>query len=172
MAGYDSFFAGLEKCHKIILCSQSEYFRAACSNGFKETLTSRLDLSEDQPYHIKLMLDFLYTQKVDFSEMPAIRSCEFFEALIALYALGTKYLIPSFCHHVAMHFEEAIDDAHIPAHMDTSCALFHCIPLVYASTPENDRTLRNIVVHKVLRLMFRPKRPRSLDAEYKPVFLE
>ncbi|KAL9592454.1 MAG: hypothetical protein Q9179_006704, partial [Wetmoreana sp. 5 TL-2023] len=49
----------------MVLCTQSKFFEAACFNGFKESTASRIDLSENDPCYITLMIDFLYTQNYD-----------------------------------------------------------------------------------------------------------
>ncbi|KAL9598110.1 MAG: hypothetical protein Q9179_004035 [Wetmoreana sp. 5 TL-2023] len=92
------------KCHKVIVCAQSKFFEAACSNGFKESSASKIELPEDDPYLIGLMLEFLYTQtytpddkascnRVDPEDPKYIPKVH-----ISLYALGDKYAIPALCH--------------------------------------------------------------------------
>ncbi|KAL8664512.1 MAG: hypothetical protein Q9168_007891 [Polycauliona sp. 1 TL-2023] len=58
------------RCHKVVVCSQSEFFRAACGGGFKETTTSTINFPDDNPALIKIMLDFMYTWSYDLPKPP------------------------------------------------------------------------------------------------------
>ncbi|KAI2687588.1 hypothetical protein CBS147326_6534 [Penicillium roqueforti] len=51
--------------HKLLVCSRSEYFRRACSSGFKETYNP-IHLDEQDPILIEKMLEFLYTGNYTF----------------------------------------------------------------------------------------------------------
>lgn len=45
--------------HKAVVCLQSEYFSTAC-RGFKEAEKNRIDLQEDDPQAVQLMVYFFY----------------------------------------------------------------------------------------------------------------
>ncbi|KAL8725846.1 MAG: hypothetical protein Q9166_007092 [cf. Caloplaca sp. 2 TL-2023] len=95
------------------------------------------------------MLEFLYTQTYNLNKsLPTMfnekdRHIQFAETNIALYTLGDKYAIFSLCSHAANCFDTVICDRITGA--DTDVAL-GAIPSVYAAAPENDRTLRDMVV--------------------------
>ncbi|KAL8859031.1 MAG: hypothetical protein Q9178_004512 [Gyalolechia marmorata] len=136
-------------CHKIILCAQSKFFKAACSNGFKGAAASQIDLSGEDLGYIKLMLEFLYTQTYDVDSYgapsvdPWLRKANILKIHIGLYTLGDKYAIPSLCRYAASCFRSDMHHLCWDCDMDM---LLDCIPSVYASCPENDRTLRDILL--------------------------
>ncbi|KAK5165456.1 uncharacterized protein LTR77_008985 [Saxophila tyrrhenica] len=45
--------------HRIVLCNRSEYFKRALQSGFKEGLESVIELHEDDPNAVELMLEWL-----------------------------------------------------------------------------------------------------------------
>ncbi|GKU04926.1 hypothetical protein FLAG1_07662 [Fusarium langsethiae] len=48
--------------HKAIVCSRSSFFAAACDGELKEAKTGEIDLPEDDPVAVKMMIRYLYTQ--------------------------------------------------------------------------------------------------------------
>lgn len=78
---------------------------------------------------------------------------------MTLYALGDKYAIPMLCGYVAdfkftmQHLLDCITKVHSsrPPGSYFMRILLDCITMVYTSTPENDRTLRNYLVHGIAR---------------------
>lgn len=53
------------KCHQAIICPQSKPLAAALNGSFKEATTREIDLEEEDPDIVKLMLDFLYRGDYD-----------------------------------------------------------------------------------------------------------
>ncbi|USP74896.1 glycoside hydrolase family 16 protein [Curvularia clavata] len=49
------------KTHKMIVCTQSEFFAAALRFGGKESEESKIDLPHDEPIIVKLLVQYLYT---------------------------------------------------------------------------------------------------------------
>ncbi|KAL8960478.1 MAG: hypothetical protein Q9183_005458 [Haloplaca sp. 2 TL-2023] len=47
--------------HRVVLCTASKFFAAACDGPYKEAQNATIDLSEDDPQALKRMLRFLYT---------------------------------------------------------------------------------------------------------------
>ncbi|KAI4266376.1 MAG: hypothetical protein L6R38_008785 [Xanthoria sp. 2 TBL-2021] len=129
------------KCHKVILCAQSEYFKTACNNLSGDK--SKLYLSEEKLDHIKIMLEFLYTQTYDLSKQVdnKVSRCLM---IIHLYAMGERFAIPKLQQHAHDDFEKMVHgsrDTH-----DGTDFLLSCISTVYYSTAETDRSLRDILV--------------------------
>ena len=94
------------------------------------------------------MLDFFYSQTYAIEDT--------FQALfdynypryaltthITLYALGDKYEIPHLSEYAAFRSGERCRKADV-------CGLLRCLPLVYTSTPETDRTLRDLVIEEMI----------------------
>ncbi|KAK5170364.1 uncharacterized protein LTR77_004951 [Saxophila tyrrhenica] len=48
------------KAHKVVVCSQSDFFHKACDGEFKEAQTGVVTLKEDDPNVVEVMLHFMY----------------------------------------------------------------------------------------------------------------
>ncbi|KAF7560163.1 hypothetical protein G7046_g4000 [Stylonectria norvegica] len=49
------------KAHRAVVCTQSSFFDKAFDGGFKEAISRVIELLEDDPYILQLLLEFLYT---------------------------------------------------------------------------------------------------------------
>lgn len=90
-------------------------------------------------------MDFLYTQSYktenDSKEVASFSHPKnIFVAHVSLYALGDKYQIPALCTFSANQFHWLISSE------PRVFQLLMCVPLIYSSTPETDRRLRDLVV--------------------------
>ncbi|KAF5620788.1 kelch 4 [Fusarium sp. NRRL 52700] len=50
------------KVHKAIICPQSAFFKAACDSIFKEAQTGEIELPDDDPVPVRMMIEYLYDQ--------------------------------------------------------------------------------------------------------------
>ncbi|GKZ63425.1 hypothetical protein AnigIFM49718_011833 [Aspergillus niger] len=84
------------KCHRAIICSQSPFFEAALTDGFKETSLSRVDLPCDDVDTIARVLSFCYLQ--DYSQPDDSANLaleEIFRNHLAVYLAADKFsMIP------------------------------------------------------------------------------
>ncbi|KAF4497647.1 hypothetical protein FAGAP_6179 [Fusarium agapanthi] len=48
------------RVHKAIICPRSHFFEAACNGEFKEAQTSTIDLPDDDPIAVRMMIEYLY----------------------------------------------------------------------------------------------------------------
>ncbi|KAG5804747.1 hypothetical protein H9Q74_004426 [Fusarium xylarioides] len=48
------------RVHKAIICPRSNFFEAACSGEFKEAQTGEIDLPDDDPVAVRMMIEYLY----------------------------------------------------------------------------------------------------------------
>ncbi|EHA48232.1 hypothetical protein MGG_14636 [Pyricularia oryzae 70-15] len=46
--------------HRMILSAQSGFFRGACTGNFKEAFTGRIDLPEDDPDILEILIEYIY----------------------------------------------------------------------------------------------------------------
>ncbi|KAG4292324.1 hypothetical protein FPRO06_13577 [Fusarium proliferatum] len=51
------------KVHKAVICPRSDFFKAACGSGFKEAQTGEIELPDDDPFAVSMMIEYLYHQK-------------------------------------------------------------------------------------------------------------
>ena len=95
--------------HKVVVCSQSEFFRRACKGGFKVPLyhrstnpnrgrnanitkegrTNRIELVGDEPEVVSAMISFLYQPEYN---VPTVSNPLLFHAKIC--TIADKYFIP------------------------------------------------------------------------------
>ncbi|KAI4244431.1 MAG: hypothetical protein LQ352_006804 [Teloschistes flavicans] len=90
------------QCHKVIVCSQSRFFEAACSTGYH---VRRLDLTDDDPDLVTIMIEFLYMGEYKPDRMKRYLHTH---QHIAMHGLGEKYAIPALCAHATRMVVEQI----------------------------------------------------------------
>ncbi|KAF4495006.1 hypothetical protein FAGAP_8832 [Fusarium agapanthi] len=120
--------------HKVIVCSQSDVFHAACTGPFKESSTNEFDLSEFSVDHVTWLIDFLYTGAY---ETPKDSNLD---DHIYMFAMGDMYRIEPLAEYAAEKFRVGI------SHLLMLEEVLPLIPLVYNSTPEHRQELRQHVV--------------------------
>ncbi|KAF3922527.1 hypothetical protein ABW21_db0201587 [Orbilia brochopaga] len=109
--------------HKVVLCSQSDYFARACEAAFKERATGEINLSCEPQESVQQMLKFLYSGNygiqttihpqgvgtltdptpADLATAPReaetrrklLFSINMSRLHVAMYTMGDKYLIPT-----------------------------------------------------------------------------
>ncbi|KAI0184039.1 hypothetical protein EV127DRAFT_351381 [Xylaria flabelliformis] len=144
------------RVHKALVCPQSDFFTAACDGGFKETREGIVDLPDDDPWAVKMMVHYFYhfeydTQSVmessqnsseathdSFGEASQIPSSLVLHAKI--YALAEKYNICGLKDFALQEFKAAAAE-----HWATP-GFLEAAREAYISTIEADRGLRDIVV--------------------------
>ncbi|PNP58432.1 hypothetical protein FNYG_15095 [Fusarium nygamai] len=124
--------------HKVIVCSQSKVFHAACTGPFKESSTNEFDLSEFSVEHVKWLIDFLYTGAYLTPKDSNL------DDHIYMFAMGDMYKIEPLAQYAAWQFHCGLSDLLMLEEV------LPLIPLVYNSTPEHRQELREEVV-KFLR---------------------
>ncbi|KAF5718240.1 hypothetical protein FMUND_5336 [Fusarium mundagurra] len=135
--------------HKVIVCSQSKVFHAACTGPFKvslllmlmtvvnipqESSTNEFDLSEFSVDHVKWLIDFLYMGTYQTPKDSNL------DDHIYMFAIGDMYRIEPLAQHAAEKFHCGL------THILMLEEVLPLIPLVYNSTPEHRQELRQEVV--------------------------
>ncbi|KAI0859965.1 hypothetical protein F4860DRAFT_481275 [Xylaria cubensis] len=144
------------RVHKALVCPQSNFFTAACGAGFKETRERIVDLPDDDPWAVKMMVHYFYhfeydTQSVmessqnsseathaSLGEASQIPSSLVLHAKI--YALAEKYNICGLKDFALQEFKAAAAE-----HWATP-GFLEAARVAYISTIEADRGLRDVVV--------------------------
>ncbi|KAF4503391.1 Kelch 21 [Fusarium agapanthi] len=130
------------KVHKIIICSQSPVFRAACAGQFKEAFSGIYDLTSHQPDMVQLMVDYLYMgdYSIDMSEADETNTASNSGALSThaiMYALGDEYDIKGLRDLSARKYSWSLDES-----LELN-EFLSSIPFVYTLTPDSSRGLRD-----------------------------
>lgn len=125
--------------HKAIVCSQSDFFAAACRFG-QEAANGEIHLQEDKPALVKAMIQYLYHLEYDLpdSEDSSEKAGLVFHA--KMYSLADKYNIRGMKAFAQDHFR-------IRAQGNCRAKEFPAaIRIVYKTTVDEDRGLRDVVV--------------------------
>ncbi|KAK3290210.1 uncharacterized protein B0H64DRAFT_349875 [Chaetomium fimeti] len=142
--------------HKAIVCMQSEFLAVACRAGFKETQEGKIDLPDDDPQLVHIMVHYLY--HFDYDTKPQDKGIGFDGSVTnrdetdtnepvtnvlvthaKVYALAEKYLIRGLKVVAQRHFKAATTSV-------TLDGFLQAISEVYSSTIGDDRGLRDIIV--------------------------
>ncbi|KAI4106398.1 MAG: hypothetical protein L6R37_002196 [Teloschistes peruensis] len=133
------------QCHKLVVCAQSSFFRAKCLGGF---LVGVVRLEDAHPGLIRMMLEFLYTQKYIVTEddiMTYNDLCNISRIQILLFRLGEQYQIPTLCNYMSKCLRRRLNSDGLV--MDEH---FDCVALVYGGIPERNQTLRSILIDALM----------------------
>ncbi|KAK3699719.1 hypothetical protein LTR37_016324 [Vermiconidia calcicola] len=82
------------KCHKLILCHNSDYFKMICAPGsrFVETRSNIIELKDDNPQAAEAMLRYTYNLRYDDLGSPQQQTPKFhFDVCV----VAEKYLLPA-----------------------------------------------------------------------------
>ncbi|KAM4065565.1 BTB/POZ domain-containing protein [Hirsutella rhossiliensis] len=150
------------RVHKAIVCPRSRFFAAACNDAFQEGHNGVVNLPEDDPRIVRLMVYFFYhltypAVSLDDADTAAARQHAFLEKVHHLrvhamvYALAEKYSVDGLKDLAMRKFEQEVGK-----HWDSD-DFIQAAEYAYTSTVEGDRGLRNLVVktfeehHSLLR---------------------
>ena len=156
------------KVHKIILCSQSKVFDAMCSSHFlvctifgrphnimntrmlitlQEASTNTIDLTKDTPSLVARLIDCLYLGT--YNDFKAQDDAEYWKWAHQLHAemfsLGDKYDCAVLKELALAKFKEHANRNGV----HNLLGFIASIPIIYSSTPDSERTLRDMAVDKV-----------------------
>ncbi|KAK0653084.1 BTB/POZ protein [Cercophora newfieldiana] len=97
------------RLHKIILCTQSEFFRAAFMGNFAEAQAGEVVLEEQDPDIVEFALRFIYSKSLSHisgvftPEAKDYDSLDAFEVCVPLYALAQFLQMDALCEDIATH---------------------------------------------------------------------
>ncbi|OBT61034.1 hypothetical protein VE03_09604 [Pseudogymnoascus sp. 23342-1-I1] len=138
------------KVHRVIICPRSPVLKSACTRGFKEATTMIINLKDDNPFAVNLMVDFLYTgdyvADIDADEPHrATRSNPDHPSTIGklrthaqLYCLADKYDIKALLEVARLKYQGCLQSGNVFNEFLSS------IPEVYL--PQASKTLRTVAI--------------------------
>jgi hypothetical protein len=56
-------------CIQVIICARSEYFRALCLGGLRESTQKRIEIYDTSSIAFKTLLEYLYKKQVDYEQL-------------------------------------------------------------------------------------------------------
>ncbi|KAI1964886.1 hypothetical protein LOZ58_001577 [Ophidiomyces ophidiicola] len=127
------------KAHRVIVCSQSEFFTKLYDNEWKETAENKIDIEDAEPDVVEAMISFMYNGDYDSSGGAFGRTSSLF-LTARVYRLAEKLGVPRLKEKTEQKFEDA---ARTCWNMDDFTPV---IQEVYATTSQTDRGLRNLIV--------------------------
>ncbi|KAL8364643.1 hypothetical protein RB595_003769 [Gaeumannomyces hyphopodioides] len=155
--------------HKVIVCSQSKVFHAACSKPFREAASGEYEIIQQSPAMVRRMVEYFYTgdytdcneatrdpskEKADNDELGLAASC----IHARMFALADMYQVDHLQSLAATKYGKALEKrSNIQDLLDS-------IPDVYQLTPCSVRALRNKAVTALRVELGRTKRLRQYTA--------
>ena len=115
----------------------------------QEGINKRIELKEQDPYLAGRMLQHLYTidytgHKTSIGDDEEPSHVSEFLTHVKMYALGDQYDIKDLKEEAFWKFEQAMKAK--KGQSDERKTLLQVVPAIYATTPDNDRGLRDFVV--------------------------
>ncbi|KAK2853272.1 hypothetical protein FQN49_005239 [Arthroderma sp. PD_2] len=185
--------------HKCIVCPRSEYFAKVCHSRFREGISGKIELHNDEPVLVEKVLDYLYTldYEAEALETPADRlsNDEALEpytvsatveaisdppsapAAPALDPLSFHIQLYSLADRLFIHSLKFLSrqKAELELFRRLNCDTFALAVIeIYNSTPEYDRGLRDMIVRMTAEHLVTLRRdaeawPRIQDDIFKKV---
>ncbi|VUC25003.1 unnamed protein product [Clonostachys rosea] len=139
--------------HRAVICPRSTFFEAACRHNFKEAITAEINLRDDDPTAVKIMMNHFYnlnysdgsatTAETD-TALPEDENSGFSLLVHAkVYSLAEKYGILSLKKLAVDKFERQVR-----GDCDTEDFLEAAVE-AYTGTVKGDRELRDEVVRAI-----------------------
>ncbi|KAL8646645.1 MAG: hypothetical protein Q9210_006013 [Variospora velana] len=152
-------------CEQAVVCSQSEYFQEKCLAYWHRTSRKSIDLPNNDPHLINLMLEFLYTVAYESKEgtdtiFHLNHPRHILKIHLALYAIGDEFGIPTLCSYSATRFYRTLLQERDPKDV------LECIRLVYESAAD----ARPLRIRAIAVLVRRP-RVITARAEERSIFI-
>ncbi|TEY28519.1 hypothetical protein BOTCAL_1019g00010 [Botryotinia calthae] len=95
--------------HRLIVCSQSKVLHAACMTGFKEADTGVIELNDDDPVSVEIMLKYFYTGTYKEQIVEGKKLCLNLKVQVLTYNLADKYDVPNLMGLLKRKFESTLD---------------------------------------------------------------
>ncbi|OJD32263.1 btb poz domain protein [Diplodia corticola] len=132
--------------HRIVVCSQCAFFDNACKpdSPFVEARTGVIDLSEDPPELVEVLLAYFYIQDIPLHENVRLKEGRKTRFFASVYAMAEKYRVAG----LKLRAWAAFHD-YLNAGEWQSPHFVKTIAFVWELTPEKDMGLRHAVLSAV-----------------------
>ncbi|KAJ6191983.1 hypothetical protein J3E72DRAFT_399462 [Bipolaris maydis] len=155
------------KVHRVIVCNRAGFFARAVSFGGQETESGILNLPEDEPETVKLLIQYLYEGEYE-PQLPPAADCDYtcggFICPIcntpALTGLSSQLLIHSKMYEIADRYDVVGLKGLAKEKFNRGCNHFWNTPDFHiaashalSTTPEDDGGLRDLVSETIAKHM-------------------
>ena len=160
-------------CHRVILCAQVPFFKAACDGNFKEAKDGIINLPEDDPEVVKYMIDYLYTRSYLGIHLCPHRNnmamyCQCYppdapgldsshlKAHLQVRNIADKYDIKGLKQLSEFMFKMAFRELPVSHDCLLSEEVVSAVKMAYEGSTAEDRSLRGFIVHVFHQLKLKP----------------
>lgn len=139
---FKALFEGTyEACLSLSLCRTTSVPPSVSLTLVQESKKREIELKEDNPHAVKLMIDYFYGFDYEDSHDTITAFSNILELNAAVYVVADKYQVPDLKKLAVKHFAKAAPDSALRRESPKEA-----IKLAFTGTPATDRALRDLVL--------------------------
>ncbi|KAF8853771.1 hypothetical protein BDZ45DRAFT_657540 [Acephala macrosclerotiorum] len=134
--------------HRNVICPQSKVLSAMVDSHFKESITSEINLPDDDPKTVHHLIHFLYKETFDDIDKPPTlgggKERSRLTNCTKVYIMAEVYDVPALKELAMYKFKNAVGTDW------NNGTLATCLAMMYTELPESDRLLKDVAIKAAL----------------------